>query len=281
MPVTNWTTSFIDGREYLIIETSQFRIPLDWDPNSNMFIAIAAPDGGLGGFPALAQGDDGQTPNIDLTINYSTLDYDDPTPDSASWTEISENLYKLNMTLRRGPQGNAASYNLADADDLTGDPVTGRLIGVKAGGGYEYVTPKNGDSYWPATYYSTPSGNASYPLASVSIPPQGFAWRPHVEGWCVITGTGADVRVDLVARLDSPSAGKILGRGRGLIGTNASGIATVLTSGPPAGSAPEYNRIGPTDGAVIYLMGERTTGSNTFTTTDADTWFCVTVQAIP
>jgi hypothetical protein len=282
IPVTNWTTSVIDGREYLIIEVAQFRIPLDWDPGSNMFIAVASPDGGLGSFPALVQGDDGATPDIDLTINLSVLDYDNPLPDAASWTEISENLYRLNLTLHKNAPIDFTSFNLGDADDLAGSKTAGYAIVVNpSASGYEYQALKVGDEYWPATIVNTPSGNAAYTLCSVSIPAQPFDWRPDVSGWCVITGTGADVRADLVARLNDATSGNIVGRGRGLIGTNASGIATVLTGGPPAGSASTYNKVNAGDAAVIYLRVERTTGSNTFTTTGTDTWFKVRVRPIP
>lgn len=283
MPVTNWTTSFIDGKEYLIVEVAQFRIPLDWDPGSNMFIAVAAPDGGLGSFPALVQGDDGSTPDIDLTINFTALDYDDPLPDAASWTEISENLYRLNLTLHNGPAVDLTSFDLSDADDLVGTLTAGKMIVVNpTADGYVYQTPKVGDEYWPATILNAPSGNAAYTLCSVSVPPQDFAWRPDPSGWCVITGTGSDVRADLVARLNTASSGNIVGRGRGLIGTNAAGIATVLTGGPPAGSDHDtYGVVAAGDAAVIYLRVERTAGSNTFTTVDVDTWFKVRVRPIP
>lgn len=283
MPVTNWTTTFIDGKEFLVIEVAQFRVPLDWDPSSNMFIAVAAPDGGLGGFPALVQGDDGETPNIDSTINITAvLDYTDPTLDSMSWTEISENLYRLNTTQRKGPKGDAAAFDLEDADNLTGTMATGKMIVVdSAATGFEYLTPKVGDEYWPATINNAPSGNAGYTLCAVSIPAQDFAWRPQVSGWCVIAGTGTDVQVDLIARLNDAASGNIVGRGRGHAGQNAEGFSTVLSSGPPAGSPATYNKVNAGEPAVVYLRAERQSGSNTFTTTDAATYFGVRVRPIP
>jgi hypothetical protein len=283
MTVTNWTSTFINGKEFLVIEVAMFRIPMDWDPNSNMFIAVAAPDGGLGGFPAIVQGEPGETPNIDSAINITAvLDYDDTTPDAASWTEISENLYRYNTTQRRGPQGDAAAFNLEDADNLTGTPTAGQMIVADpAGTGFTYLTPKVGDEYWPATINNTPSGNAAYTLCAVSIPAQDFDWRPEVSGWCVITGTGPDVQVDLVARLNGAAAGNIVGRGRGHSGQNVEGFSTVLSSGPPPGSAGDYNRVAKGEPAVVYLRAERQSGANTFTTTDAATYFNVRVRPIP
>lgn len=261
---------------------AKFRIPLDWDPSSNMFFAVAAPSGGLGGIPALVQGDDGETPNIDSTINFAELDFDDPTPASASWTEVSENLYRLNLALHRGPRGNAAAFDLEDADNLVGTMAAGRMIVVNsAANGFTYAAPPVGDMFWPASINSAPSGNAAYTLTQVSVPAQPFDWRPDPTGWCVITGTGSDVQVDLIARLDNPASGAIVGRGRGGIGTNSTGLATVLTSGPPAGSTPTYNRVSAGSPATIYLRAERQSGSNTFTTAATATHFGVKVCPIP
>lgn len=282
VPVTNWTTTYIDGKQYLVIEVAQFRVPLDWDPSSNMFIAVAAPDGGLGGFPALVKGDDGDTPDIDTTINFTALAATDATPDSASWTEISSNLYRLNLVLHKGPQGVAAAFNLEDADNLTGTMAAGKMIVVNsAATGFEYITPKVGDEYWPATISNTPSGNAAFTLCAVSIPAQNFDWRPDPEGWCVITGTGPDVQVDLVARLNDAASGNIVGRGRGHAGQNTEGFSTTLSAGPPAGSAATYNKVLAGAAAVVYLRAERQSGANTFTTTSAATYFNVKVRPIP
>jgi len=282
MPVTNWTVTSIDGKEYLVIDVAKFRIPLDWDPSSNMFIAVAAPSGGLGGFPALVKGDDGETPVIDTSIDFTELDYDDPNPASASWTEISENVYKLTLALHRGPKGDAASFLLEDADNLDGTMTPGYMIVVDSdGSSFTYAPQKCGDMYWPATINNTPSGNASYVLATVSVPPQPVAWRPDPQGWSVITGTGADVQVDLMARLNNSTSGNIVGRGRGPIGVNTAGIATVLVGGPPAGSVSDYNLVEAGDPANIYFTAERQSGSNTFTTTGAASHFAVKVVPVP
>lgn len=282
MPVTNWTTTTIDGKEYLVIDTAKFRIPLDWDPNSSMFLAVAAPDGGLGSFPGLVQGDPGPAPIIDPAINFTVLPDGDPTPDSASWTQISANTYKLNLALHEGQKGDAASFNLVDADDLAGTPTAGHIIVVNGtGSGYEYAAQKVGDEYWPALINNTPTGNSAYTLCQVSVPPQPFAWRPQVSGWCVITGTGSDVQVDLVVRLDDQGAGKILGRGRGKIGENDDGAPTVLSSGPPAGSQADYNKIAAGAAATIFLRAERQSGSMTFSTIGAATAFSVRVCPAP
>jgi len=281
--VTNWTTTTIDGKEYLVVEVAQFRIPLDWDPSSNMFFAVAVPDGGLGNFPALVKGDTGDTPSIDSTVVTVPLTYDDVTADAASFSEISANLFRLTMTNRQGPPGELGPFDLMDADDVSGTAAAGDILVVNAtADGFDYTTQPVGDMYWPASISNTPSGNAAYTLCSVSIPAQDFDWRPEVDGWCVVTGTGADVQVDLIARLDNATSGNIVGRGRGHVGENTEGFSTVLSSGPPAGSADAYNKIaagaGPT---VVYLRAERQSGANTFTTTSAATAFKVRVAPVP
>lgn len=282
MPVTNWTSTTIDGKEYLVIDVAKFRIPMDWDPSSSMFIAVAAPDGGLGSFPGLVQGDPGPAPVIDTAINFTALASGDPTPDSASWTAVGVNTYKLNLALHQGPQGDVTSFNLADADDVAGTRLAGRIIAVDAAAsGYEYVTQKTGDEYWPAAIQNTPTGNSAYTLCQVSIPAQPWAYRPQVSGWCVVTGTGQNVQVDLIARLDDQAAGKVLGRGRGKIGENTDGSPTILVSGPPSGSTADYNVVEAGASATIFLRAERQSGSNTFSTVGSATQFSVRVCPVP
>lgn len=282
MAVTNWTSTIIDGKEYLVIDVAKFRIPMDWDPSSSMFIAVAAPDGGLGSFPGLVQGEPGVTPVIQTAINFTALMPDDPTPDSASWTLVGDNTYRLNLALHQGPKGDTTSFYLSDADDLAGTRLAGKIIVVDGNSsGYEYAYQKVGDEYWPAAINNAPTGNPAYTLCQVTVLPQPWAWRPQVSGWCVITGTGADVQVDLVARLEDPAAGKVLGRGRGKIGQNADGSPTVLVSGPPSGVPSDYTTIAAGAYATIFLRAERQSGSQTFSTVGTATQFSVRVCPVP
>ena len=280
MPTTTWNTTTIDGKEYLVVDSASFRIPLDFDPSSNMFIAVAAPTGGLGNFPALVQGDPGATPTIDSTIDLTALEYDDTTPDSASWTEISPDTYRLTLALHKGATGNAGSQTIIDANDLEGTPVTGATIVVNAtADGFEFQTPLVGDRYIPATINSTPSGNAGYTLCSVGVPALNFDWRPEVSGQCIVSPTIADTQVNLIARLNNAAAGNIVGQGFSLAGLTPPPI--VLSSGPPAGSADGYDRVSAGNSATIYLRAERQTGTGTFTTSATTTSFCVRVCPIP
>lgn len=284
MPSTTWNSTFIDGIEYWVIDTAKFRIPKNWDPTSNMFIAIGVPDGGVGFFEAIAQGDDGATPNLDSVINFTPLAPGDPTADFASFTETSPNLYRLNLGLHTGQDGTPGTAVL-DPDSF-GTPVYKKIITVNAtADGFEYQSQKVGDWYWPGTILNTPSGQPGFTLCSIGIPAQDFDWRPTVTGQCVFTGTGSDLRVDLIARLGpSETGGNIVGRGIGspeLSATTHIHPTTALIAGPPFGSADSYDRVSQGIAATIYLRAERQTGTETFTTSNTDTTFRVKVDPIP
>lgn len=286
MPVTNWNSTYIDGKEYLVIDVAKFRIPMEFDPNSAMFMAVAAPDGGLGNFPALVQGDDGTTPDIDNVIDLTVLEYGDLTPDSASWDEVAPNVYQLSLTIHKGAPG-ADGVMVLDPDDF-GTPVAGRMIVLKTDlTGFEYQAQKVGDRYFPASIANVPSGNAAYTLCPIPIPAQAFDWRPHIEGQCVITGTGADVKTHLLARLSTAgivngeTAGPIVASGRGPIGVNASAIPHIFSSAMAAGSTDTLDKVLAGNTATIYIRTERQTGSDTYTTLAADTIASVRVCPIP
>lgn len=290
IPTTTWNVTTIDGVEYLVIEVVQFRIPLDWDPSSNMFIAAAAPVGGLGAFPALVQGDTGPPPTLD-TINFTALEDNDPTPDSASWLETSPGVWQLTLLLHKGIKGDDGD-TILDVDDF-GTPLAKKILIVNSTvDGFEYQTQKVGDRYVPAAVASAPSGNPNYTLCSVSIPAQDFDWRPDISGQCIITPTAANVRVDLVARLDAglggtpELSGNIVGRSFGLAGSGGFGAATtprsqVMSAGPPAAASSTYDKVAANTAAVVYMRAERVAGTGTFTTSSDTTYFNVRVRPIP
>lgn len=282
MPTTTWNTTTIDGVDYLVIDTAKFRIPLDVDPSSNMFIAVAAPSGGLGSFPALVKGDTGDKPTLD-DINFTVLEADDPTPDSATWTETSPGVYDLNLALHKGPQGDIGDTLVTPAD--FGTPIAGKIPVVNAAlDNFELASQKVGDRFVPATIANTPSGNPTYQLCAVSIPAQPFDWRPEVSGQAIVQGTSTDVRVDLVARLNDASSGNIVGRGFGITGYSFFGVipvSTVMSPGPPPAASATYDKVVAGAAAVVYLRAERVAGVGTFTTTADTTSFCVRVRPIP
>lgn len=281
MPTTTWNTTTIGGKEYLVIDTAQFRVPLDWDASSNMFIAVASPTGGLGSFPALVKGDPGDPPTLDA-INFTALEADDPTADSATWTETSPGVYTLDLYLHKGPQGIPGDTILTPSD--FGTPVYGKMLQVNATlDDMELVSPKVGDRYVPATIANAPAGNPNYTLCSVSIPAQQFDWRPQVSGQCLFSTTWVDVTVDLVARIGNATSGNICGRGFGFA---RSGYETllqlvILSDGAPAAATTDYDRVPAGVATTIYLRAERQAGTGSFTTTASRTQFGVRVCPIP
>lgn len=279
MPTTNWNTTVIDGVEYLVIDSAKFRVPLDWDPNSNMFLAVAAPTGGLGSFPALVKGDTGDTPVLD-NVNFTALEADDPTADSASFTETSPGTYDLDLVLHKGPQGAAGDTTVTPSD--FGTPVVKYIPAVNdALDSFDLIAQKVGDRFIPGSIANAPSGNPTYTIASVAIPAQPFDWRPEVSGQCVISTTSYDIDVDLIARLDDATSGNIVGRGYSLQPYGAYSRVVALSSGPPAGASADYDKVLSGYAATVYLRVERQSGTSTFTTTASKTHFCVRVRPIP
>lgn len=273
--VTNWQVATIDGKDFLVIDVASFRIPLDWDPSSNMMIAVAAPDGALGNFPALVKGEDGDTPNIDLAINLTALAWDDPTPESADFTKIDDTTYQLNLIMRNGEPGADGAVVLA-ADDTFGTPLAGRLLRVKSDlSGFEYTPMLVGDRIpAPSTFAHVPTGNAAYTIVALAFDAQAFDWRPEIEGQTAITYTGADCTTDLVARLSTTgtingeTAGPIVAMGLGLPGPDP--CIPVFSSAVPAASSDTYDKVLAGNTATVYIRTERRGGSQTYSTS-ADT----------
>lgn len=280
-PVTTWNTTTINGVQCLVMDMARLVVPLDFDPSSNMFLAVGVPTGGYGNLPILLQGLPGDTPTFDPDVDLTVLDYTDPSANTASLTPLGSNVYQVSLTMHQGAPGTPGTSVLNPS--AYGTPLAGHLLVVNStANGFAYQSQMNGDSYWPATILSAPSGNITYTLCSVSVPAQPFAWRPEVSGQTVVTGTGTNVDTALVARLGGAGSGQpIVGQGFSPSGTNATGIATVLSSGPPAGSVSSYNTVPAGVSTTVYLNVERQSGTNFFTTAAATTTFKVMVQSIP
>jgi hypothetical protein len=262
-------------------------VPLDWDPSSNMFFACAAPSAGfssgMGNFPALVQGDPGPAPTIE-GVDFTVLTFGDPTPDIADLflvapaTDLTGPVYRLNLALHLGPPGADGTTSI-DLASITGTPLAGKLIQVNAtADGFEFISPKVGDRYIPASLSSTSSGNANSTIGAVSIPPQNFDWRPEVVGQTIVTPTGANIRTDLLARLNGETNGNIVGHAFGISGVTE---RLTLSSAPPPGSADSYDKVLAGQGATVHLRVERQSGTDTYTTAASTSLFGVRVQSIP
>lgn len=270
-----------DGQWYIF--EGQVLMPVD--PSRGVATLLLRPSGGMGvAVPAIEKGDPGVPANLDTTVNFTALAYNDATADSASMTEITPpttntpGLYRLNLAVHKGSPG-ADGTNVLDVTDY-GTPAAGKMLVVNPGAtAFIYQSQKVGDLYWPASLNSTPAGNASYTLGVVSIPAQGFDWRPVVFAQTIISGTGPDIRVDLVAHLNGETSGNIVGRRFGVAGVGP--IDLSLVPGVPAGSADNYNKVAAGASATVHLRVERQAGSDTFTTSNTTTLFSVKVNPIP
>jgi hypothetical protein len=281
-PVTNWNVTTINGAQYLVIDTASFRIPLDWDPTSNMFIAVAAPNGALGNFPALVQGAPGAPATLSNSVQFTALAAGDPTPDSASLLSLGSNQYQLVLALHDGAPGATGDMILNPTN--YGTPLYKSQLQVNAAlTGFEYTPEKVGDRYLPATILSCPSGNPAFTLCSVVVPPQNFDWRPKCEGYCVITGTGTDLVANLVVRMGTgttaETAGSIVAAATQPAGQYPA--THTLASAPPPGSLDAFDRVPALTSPTLYLRVERQAGTSTFTTSASTTLFSVRVMPVP
>lgn len=283
MPVTNWNQTIINGKPYLVIEVAQLRIPLNWDPSSNVFIAVAAPIGGLLDYPALVKGDPGTAAAFSNIINFTPLAAADPTPAAASLTTLSPGLYQLNLSLHEGASGVTGATVLHLATDLTGTGVSGSMLVLNSTlNGFVYVQVPIGDRVIPGTINTTSLGNPTSMLAQVSLGPYGFDWRPKVSGHTIVVPAGTDCIVDLFARWGTTPGnafnGNIMGSCHGIGGGTE---RLTLDSAPPAGSPDAYDRVPAGQVATIYFTAERRSGSTTFMTSAAVSGFSAWAQACP
>ncbi len=270
----------------MVIDVAKLRIPLDFDPSSTVFLAVAAPDGALFNFPALVAGDPGATPAIDNTILFTALEPGDATADYASFNEIAPDVYQLSLGLHKGLQG-ADGVMILDPTDY-GTPVAGRTLVLNDTlDAFVYQAIKCGDRYRPASFAAAPSGNSAYTLATIPIGAMPWDWRPSAEGQCIITPTGADFQGDYLVRMSTAgvvngeTAGPIIARGFGPIGANTAGLATVLSSAMAAGSSSTADKVLAGNTATLYVRVERQSGAQTFTTLAATTLCEARVNPIP
>lgn len=248
-----------------------------------MFIAVAAPTGGLGNFPALVQGDPGPAPTINTTINATFLESTDATPDSAFWVQTSPDVYQLHLVIHKGPQGATGDTILAPSD-YAGAAAGKILVIDPTNTSFVLQSQKVGDRWVPGAFANTPAGNPLYTLCSVPIPAQPFDWRPTISGQTIIIDTYGDVRVDLIARLNGETDGNIVGRGIGHPSGAFFGggvVTVVMSSGPPANASSTYDKVAAGVAATVYMRAERITGSGTFVTSGDTTYFSVRVDPIP
>lgn len=281
MPVEPWPTVTVGGKDYWQID-GKFRVAKESDPNAQVLILIATPNGGIASVGPLVQGDPGQHAEIDNAVNFTALEPNDPTPDSFSFTTITPpspstpGLWRAVVALHKGAKGDPGDTVLDPADYSA--TTAGQILAVAAGlTTFELVTPKTCEWHWPATINNTPPGNANYTLATVSIAAKPFAWRAIPFGYTIITGTGPDVAVDLIARLNGETGGNIVGRCPGIAGATD---RLLMVPGVAAGTADGYNKVLANNAATVHFRVERQSGADTYTTSNTTTRCGVLAVAI-
>lgn len=283
MPEEPYPTKVVDGQEYWVVETL---VPKESDPDRGAYIFFAKPLMGTTGLAGLVQGDPGPWTEILEEVNVTPLAYDDPTPDSMSFTVTQPGgpgvpqRVQLNATQRTGKDGDDGDATW-DPTDLTESPVAGTVPAVNsAGDGFELVQPWAGKSHWPAALTNAPGGTTStYQLGVVSIAAGTYqsAVRPHINAGATVIGSSSDIKVDIVARLGATD-GPVVGRGHGVSGVQTQ--RTVVVSGPPAGTSVSNDDyfVAAGDAVTVYLMAEKQSGTATFSTTEL--WFSIDAEAV-
>lgn len=284
MPVGEWTED-----EQYYIWTGDIKIAKQFDPTTKSAIILLGPEGGIAEIPALVKGDPGLPATLDSTVSLTTLAWNDPTTESASFTTLTpatgttSPVYRLNLSVRQGAPGASGASAVLTASDVVGTATDGYYLAkttVNSVDKATWVAPKVGGQYWPATTTNTSGTDGqNRTLVSVSIPAQPFDWRPRVFGQVVVSGT-ANTRVDLIARLNDAIAGDIVGRGFGLVGATPPPVN--LVSGSPAGSASTVGRVAAGSAASVFLRAEQQASTtDSYSTAAASTWFMVEVAPIP
>lgn len=96
-------------------------------------------------------------------------------------------------------------------------------------------------------------------IARIDVPEQGFAWHPRVSAQCDVKLTGIQARVDLEARLGSPT-GPVIGRGPGNTVTAVLDnyyprqLDTAFEGGPVSPDSPSFSVPKGTVGSIYLTL---------------------------
>ena len=255
-----------DGQYYKAV--GELLIPVD---GRGMAMIMVKPDGSMvgSGFTAIEQGPPGQPAVLDLAPDVTWLEPGDPTADSYVFEEITPptlstpGVYRAVIVMHKPEKGEDGDTVL-DPDDFE-DVAVGKVIAVNADeDDFELVLPKIPEVFYPASISNVGSGNANATVAEIPIPSRPWARRVSAEGFGVVTGESADVRVNLLARLNNAASGNIVARCVGVAQTER----LSFSGGKPieAGTVADgYDQIAAGASATLYIRTERSAGSVTYT----------------
>lgn len=271
-----------DGKQWYVWDLrAKFSYP--FDPDAPVFL-LAAPPGGVGvvNAPFLVKGEPGLGAVIDPAIDLTVLEHDDPTADSAEMIELrpgsetEPQLSQLKLTIHKGAPGTDGGVILDPAD--YGTPIAGRILVVKSTlDGFEYAPQKTGVQLWPFSVTEAGTGTtAGHTLTTISVAANTipYDWQARVSGVSVVTGSGSDVKVDLVARLNS-TTGTVLGRCPGIGGITD---RLILPNGPDSGMSAASVTVAANAAATIYFRTEKMAGADTYATGASPSRFCLEIR---
>ncbi len=272
MAETQWRTEYRDGVRWLFCNLAELGFRLDDDGQaSGMFLAVAAPLGGIASLGnILAKGDRGFSPSIEMG-SFVELDADDVTPASVSLnllaeaTDVSGPVYSLDVVLHRGATGEAGTV-VFNPGAISEDPQLGWIPAVAAGlEEFELVPQRVPTMHWPASVTDVPSGTtAGFTMTTVPIAAVPYDRYVIPTGEVqVVASSGTNLRVDLVAHLDDETGTKIVGRSFGVAGAKDK---LSLIGYPPAGTTSSATKILANNPANVYFRTEKQAGSSSYST---------------
>lgn len=272
----SWPTTTYNGAAYYLFDGVAL-IPVD--PSTGAAVLMLRPQGGMGvGIPAIADGAPGSAATFqEGAISFTELAYDDPTVGSLTVTEVSPGLYALTGALHKGAPGTSGttSINLAS---IGGTSAASKIIKVNAGvTGFDFAYEKVGDRFIPVSVSNTSAGTANSTLCVVSIGARNVDYRVRARGYQIIRQSGgADVRVDLLARLNGETGGNVVSACQGIGGTER----LTLADAPPAGSATSFDKVTAGNAATVHFRAEQQSGANSYTTSNSEARFVVDILPI-
>ena len=267
-----WPTVTVGGKDYWEVDIKA-RVAKESDPNAQVLILVGTPNGGAAAVGPLVQGDPGKHAEIDTTIDFTALEPDDPTSDSASWTTVTPpddttpGVYQLSLALHKGAKGDDGATVLDPATFSA--TVAAQILQVNSDlSAFELADQRVAQVYRPATINNTPAGNANYTLATVPVSSKTFNRIIIPFGYVIVKGnTGPDVVVDFIARITTETSGNIIGRFPG-VGGAVDRLSLVPAT--PTGTS-DYEKVAAGVSTNVYFRVERQSGSDDYTTSNTTT----------